>query len=166
MEKDFANYSDDIRWQLIKDKLVKDHELKVTEEEIVEFAKQTALMQFQQYGMMNVPEEHLENYAQQILQNLLHLIIPVIKKKGQRVETVQENASQVASLAIDPLERMMREIPGVKHISSASERERGMVTVRFIVGENLGPSIVKVHDKLQSNLDKIPPGVSLSRHSS
>ncbi|MFA8434005.1 MAG: trigger factor [Marinifilaceae bacterium] len=69
VEKDFANYSDDIRWQLIKDKLVKDHELKVSEEEIVEFAKQTALMQFQQYGLMNVPEEHLENYAQQILQN-------------------------------------------------------------------------------------------------
>ena len=71
------------------------------------------------------------------------------------------SAEQVASLAIDPLERMMSEIPGVKHIYSASERERGMVTVRFIVGEKLGPSIVKVHDKLQSNLDKIPPGVSL-----
>ena len=67
----------------------------------------------------------------------------------------------VASLAIDPLERMMSEIPGVKHVYSASERERGMVTVRFIVGEELGPSIVKVHDKLQSNLDKIPPGVSM-----
>ncbi len=71
------------------------------------------------------------------------------------------SAEQVASLAIDPLERMMSEIPGVKHIYSASERERGMVTVRFIVGEQLGPSIVKVHDKLQSNLDKIPPGVSM-----
>ena len=67
----------------------------------------------------------------------------------------------VASLAIEPLERMMSEIPGVKHVYSASERERGMVTVRFIVGEELGPSIVKVHDKLQSNLDKIPPGVSM-----
>jgi len=69
VEKDFANYSDDIKWQLIKDKLIKEHELKVSEEEIIEFAKKSALMQFQQYGMMNVPEEHLESYAQQILQN-------------------------------------------------------------------------------------------------
>jgi multidrug efflux pump subunit AcrB len=68
---------------------------------------------------------------------------------------------QVASLAIDPLERIMSDIPGVKHVYSASERGRGIVTVRFEVGEKLGPSIVKVHDKLQSNLDRIPPGVSM-----
>lgn len=70
------------------------------------------------------------------------------------------SADQVESLAIQPLERMMSEIPGVKHIYSAAERERGMVIVRFEVGQPLGPSIVKVHDKLQTNLDKIPPGVS------
>jgi multidrug efflux pump subunit AcrB len=69
-------------------------------------------------------------------------------------------AEQVESLAIRPLERMMSEIPGVKHVYSAAERERGMVTVRFEVGEPLGPSVVKVHDKLQTHLDKIPPGVS------
>jgi multidrug efflux pump subunit AcrB len=71
------------------------------------------------------------------------------------------SSEQVASLAIDPLERMMSEIPGVKHIYSASERGQGIVTVRFRVGEYLGPSIVKVHDKLQSNLDKMPPGVGM-----
>lgn len=70
-------------------------------------------------------------------------------------------AEQVAALAINPLERMMSEIPGIKHVYSASRREQGVVTVRFIVGEELGPSIVKVHDKLQSNLDKMPPGVSM-----
>ncbi|MDJ0807576.1 MAG: efflux RND transporter permease subunit [Gammaproteobacteria bacterium] len=71
------------------------------------------------------------------------------------------SSEQVASLAINPLERMMSEIPGIKHIYSASEHARGIVTVRFEVGEQLGPSIVKVHDKLQSNLDKIPPGVAM-----
>ncbi len=71
------------------------------------------------------------------------------------------SAEQVESLAIQPLERMMSEISGIKHIYSAAERERGMVVVRFKVGEPLGPSIVKVHDKLQTNLDKIPPGVSM-----
>ena len=69
------------------------------------------------------------------------------------------SADQVASLAIDPLERIMSEIPGVKHVYSASQRGQGMVTVRFKVGEQLGPSLVKVYDKLESNKDKIPPGV-------
>ncbi len=71
------------------------------------------------------------------------------------------SAEQVASLAIDPLQRIMSEIPGVKHVYAASMREQGIVTVRFVVGEDLGQSIVKVHDKLQTNLDMIPPDVSM-----
>lgn len=68
-------------------------------------------------------------------------------------------SQQVANLAIEPLERIMSEIPGVKHVYSASEHEQGIVTVRFTVGEEVGPSIVKIHDKLNSNLDIMPPGV-------
>ena len=71
------------------------------------------------------------------------------------------SAEDVANLAIAPLEGMMKEIPGVKHIYSASQHDQGIVTVRFKVDEEMGPSIVKVHDKLQSNMDKIPPGVSM-----
>ncbi|MBI1424684.1 MAG: AcrB/AcrD/AcrF family protein [Gammaproteobacteria bacterium] len=71
------------------------------------------------------------------------------------------SAEQVASLVTEPLERLMSEIPGVRHVYSATERGTSVVTVRFKVGESIGASIVKVHDKLQSNLDKIPPGVSL-----
>ncbi len=69
VEKDFANYEDEFKWQLIKTRLAEENEIKVTQEEVVEFAKQQALMQFQQYGMMNIPEEYLTNYAQQMLQN-------------------------------------------------------------------------------------------------
>lgn len=69
-------------------------------------------------------------------------------------------ATQVASLATEPLERMMSEIPGVDHVYSVSERGGAMVTVQFDVGEELGPSLVKLNSKIQSNLDAIPPGVS------
>ncbi len=69
------------------------------------------------------------------------------------------SSQQVARLAIDPLQRMMSEIPGVKHVYAVAQRDQGMVTIQFKVGEKAGPSIVKVHDKVQSNLDKIPPGV-------
>jgi multidrug efflux pump subunit AcrB len=71
------------------------------------------------------------------------------------------SAEQVTSLVTEPLERIMSEIPGVRHVYSTSQRGQAIVIVRFKVGEPLGPSIVKVHDKLQSNLDKIPPGVSM-----
>ncbi len=68
-------------------------------------------------------------------------------------------ANQVASLAIDPLERIMSEIPGVKHVYSAAQRGGGVVTIEFDVGERMGPSLVKVNDKIDSNMDLIPPGV-------
>ncbi len=60
----------------------------------------------------------------------------------------------------EPLERLLLEIPGVRHTYTATERGKAMVTVRFVVGEDMGESLVKVHDKLQSNMDKIPPNVS------
>ncbi len=70
------------------------------------------------------------------------------------------STEQVASLVADPLERIMSEIPGVKHVYSASQRDQAVVTVQFEVGEEMGSSLVKLYDKLQSNMDKIPPGVS------
>jgi len=71
------------------------------------------------------------------------------------------SAEQIANLAINPLERLISEIPGIRHVYSASQRGSGMVTAQFFVGEDLGDSIVKVHDKIQSNIDAIPPGVSM-----
>jgi multidrug efflux pump subunit AcrB len=70
------------------------------------------------------------------------------------------SAEQVSNLAIEPLERIMSEIPGVKHVYSAAQRGMGIVTIEFDVGEQMGPSLVKVNDKIDSNMDKIPPGVS------
>jgi multidrug efflux pump subunit AcrB len=69
------------------------------------------------------------------------------------------SSQQVASLALDPLQRIMSEIPGVEHVYSISEHGQGMVTVQFYVGQQLEFSVLKVHDKLQANMDKIPHGV-------
>jgi multidrug efflux pump subunit AcrB len=68
-------------------------------------------------------------------------------------------AQQVSRLAIEPLQRIMSEIPAVEHVYSAAEHGQGIVTIQFVVGEQLERSVFKVHDKLQSNMDKMPPGV-------
>ncbi|VAW90997.1 Acriflavin resistance protein [hydrothermal vent metagenome] len=70
------------------------------------------------------------------------------------------SSQQVSSLVADPLERIMSEIPGVKHVYSASQREQSMITVEFEVGEDMESSLVKLYNKLESNRDRIPPGVS------
>lgn len=69
------------------------------------------------------------------------------------------SAQQVAKLATEPLERILNEMSGVDHVYSVAMRDQGMVTVQFEVGEDLETSLVKLYDKLSSNMDKIPPGV-------
>jgi trigger factor len=67
LDKDFPKLKDGLKWQLIQDYLIKQFEIKVEPQEIEELARQQILAQFQQYGMANVPEEHLNNYAVEML---------------------------------------------------------------------------------------------------
>jgi trigger factor len=67
IDKDFSKFDEDLKWQLIRDKIAKDNEIKITDEEVLEQAKQVARMQFQQYGLFEIPEEHLTQYAGEIL---------------------------------------------------------------------------------------------------
>ena len=69
IDTDFDSYMLDLKWQLIKDKIVKDNELKITEEDVRTLAREMALVQFRQYGLNNISEEHLENYTNHMLKN-------------------------------------------------------------------------------------------------
>lgn len=71
--------------------------------------------------------------------------------------SAEQTSKQVAS----PLERVMSEIEGVEHVYSASRRGQAMVTVQFHVGEEMGPSLVKLYDKIQSNMDIVPAGATM-----
>lgn len=68
VEDEFQYFIDDLRWQLIRDSLVKDFEVKVLEDEVLAFAREVAVAQFRQYGMYQVPEEHLDNFAKRMLE--------------------------------------------------------------------------------------------------
>ena len=65
--EDFEKYEDDFRWQLIKENLLKQQDIKVSEEEAMEAAKAMVLNQYMQYGMSNVPDEYLESAAKEMM---------------------------------------------------------------------------------------------------
>ena len=69
IDQEFDDFRKDLEWNLIKSKLFKENDLKVSEEDIRIMASEMAMMQFRQYGMFNVPAEYLENYANSILKN-------------------------------------------------------------------------------------------------
>jgi trigger factor len=67
LDADFGSFMLDLRWQLIKEKIRKNYEVQITDNDVRTLAKETALNQFRQYGMYDVADEHLERYADQIL---------------------------------------------------------------------------------------------------
>ena len=56
LEEEMPKMIEDLKWHLIKEKIVNDNKLTVSEEELLEAAKKVTRAQFAQYGMMNVPE--------------------------------------------------------------------------------------------------------------
>jgi multidrug efflux pump subunit AcrB len=76
------------------------------------------------------------------------------------VDVPGHSAEEVARLVASPLETLLWQIDGVEHVYSSSARDRALVTVRFFVGENREDSLLKLHDRLEQNLDRVPAIVS------
>src|ERR1051326_5343376 len=70
------------------------------------------------------------------------------------------SAKEVEERATRPMEKLLWEISGVEYIYSTSRPGESLVIVRFKVGEDVERSLVKLTEKLRSNFDRIPHGVS------
>ena len=66
-EEDFQKSLTELRWHLVKEQLAKKFEIKIDDNDVLGVAKAATRDQFAQYGMANVPEDLLENYAKEML---------------------------------------------------------------------------------------------------
>lgn len=73
VEKNFEASINELEWHLIKEQLVAAQEIKIEDADIKAVAKEAARVQFAQYGMPNVPDEYLENYAAEMLKKHEHV---------------------------------------------------------------------------------------------
>ena len=67
VEDNYEQSIKELTWHLIREKLVEANSIKIDDNDVKESAKEAARAQFAQYGMTNVPEEYLENYANDML---------------------------------------------------------------------------------------------------
>jgi multidrug efflux pump subunit AcrB len=85
------------------------------------------------------------------------IVVPMldvmVQMPGASAEEVQERAAV-------PMERLLREVPRVEYLYTISHPGSAMIVVRFEVGTKEEDAIVATYNKLYSNFDKIPPGVS------
>ncbi len=70
------------------------------------------------------------------------------------------SAEEVERVVSTPLEKLLFQIDGVEHVYSMSKTGQAVVTVRFFVGEDRERSLVKLYNKIEQNVDIVPPGVT------
>ncbi len=68
IEENFAGSINQLKWHLIKEQLVRAQGIQVNDEEVLLAAKEMARAQFAQYGMSDVPDDYLTDYAKDLLQ--------------------------------------------------------------------------------------------------
>lgn len=65
--KEFDSFRHDLKWQLIRNKVAKDNDIKITEEEMQKEAENITRYQFRQYGLFYATDEQISNYAKETL---------------------------------------------------------------------------------------------------
>jgi trigger factor len=67
VEKEFDNFRNDLKWQLIRNRIARMNEIKITEEELLKEAENITRYQFQQYGLFYADAEQVTTYAKETL---------------------------------------------------------------------------------------------------
>lgn len=69
VDEKFDASLEELKWHLIKERLVKANDVKVNDDDVLDAARLQARIQFAQYGMSNLPDETVDNYAREMLKN-------------------------------------------------------------------------------------------------
>ena len=92
VDRNYEKSREELTWHLIKEQLVEKCQIKVEDDDVRNMAKEVTRMQFAQYGMMNLPDEYLENSVKEMLKkretvdNLIDRCIEV--KLGAALKTL------------------------------------------------------------------------------
>ena len=68
-------------------------------------------------------------------------------------------AQDAARLVTEPLETIIKSINGVEHVYSQTNDDQVLVAARFLVGTKSDEAILRVHEKVRANMDRIPIGI-------
>jgi trigger factor len=104
IEKEFDSFRKDLKWQLIRNKVALDNEVKISEEELLKEAENITRHQFQKYGLFYATDEQISNYAKEtlkreddakrisdkILEEKVILVIKELVKLENKSVTVEE----------------------------------------------------------------------------
>ncbi len=94
IEKEFSGFEENMKWQLIKNKILKDNNIEVPEDSVIEYAKEITRNQFSMYGINNVPDEQIDTYAVSLLkkEDEVHNIVEKLRE-DKAIEFIKEQVT-------------------------------------------------------------------------
>lgn len=110
VEENYAKSIEELKWHLIKEKLVKAYDIKVDDKDVKATAIEATRFQFAQYGMHNIPDEYLENYAKEMM-----------KKKEQVNRLVERCIDTKLTAALKPVVKLARKSVTVEDFNKMFE---------------------------------------------
>ncbi len=75
------------------------------------------------------------------------------------IQALGLQAEDAVKMVTEPMETIVKAINGVEHVYSQTQDDYAMVTARFAVGTSADAAILRVHDKVRANIDRIPVGI-------
>ncbi len=110
VEKNYEQSIKELTWHLIKEQLVKVNGIKIEDADIEETAKEAAKAQFAQYGMNNIPEEYIENYAKDMLKKREYIDSFVDRSIDRKLTEILKNVVKLENktATLEEFNKMMQ----------------------------------------------------------
>lgn len=110
VEKNYEQSIKELTWHLIKEQLVKANGIKIEDADIEETAKEAAKAQFAQYGMNNIPEEYIENYAKDMLKKREYIDSFVDRSIDRKLPEILKNVVKLENktATLEEFNKMMQ----------------------------------------------------------
>ena len=111
VEKNFEGSIRELKWHLIKEQLVAAAGIKIDDNDVKSVAIEAARAQFAQYGMNNVPEEYLQNYAEDMLKKRENVDGLVDRAIDRKLTEALKNIVKLdkKSVSLDDFNKLMSE---------------------------------------------------------
>ena len=111
VEKNFEASIKELGWHMIKEQLVAAQDIKVEDADLKNVAKEAARAQFAQYGMSNVPDEYLENYAAEMMKKRENVDGLVDRAVDVKLTTALKNVVKLEEkdITLEDFQKMLQE---------------------------------------------------------
>ena len=110
VDKNYEQSIKELTWHLIKEQLVKANDIKIDDTDVKETAKEAARAQFAQYGMNNIPEEYIDNYATDMLKKKEYIDSFVDRSIDRKLTEVLKNVVKLneKTATLDEFNKLMQ----------------------------------------------------------